>query len=145
MPHLQDYPEGIDCTWLAVDRTGAVGAFVTAGKGEIPTVLLADTAVDILQVETMLMDLPVVGDAVMHVTLPRPDDYLAIASRGVHVYDWTGHRYTRVATPATAIQYSALRDELQVMARLATFNSVDFGQCPSLSVGDLIEAVQSRF
>ncbi|MBK0054007.1 hypothetical protein [Stenotrophomonas sp. S39] len=145
MPHLQDYPEDIDCTWLGVDRTGAVAAFVTAGKGEIPAVLLADAVVDILQVETMLVDLPVVGDAVMHVTLPRPDDYLAMASRGIHVYDWTGHDYRRVATPATAIQYSALRGELQVMARLATFDSVDFGQCPSLSVGDLIEAVQSRF
>ncbi|HBS57094.1 MAG TPA: hypothetical protein DEA38_15375 [Stenotrophomonas sp.] len=145
MPHLQDYPEDIDCTWLGVDRTGAVAAFVTAGKGEIPTVLLADAVVDILQVETMLVDLPVVGDAVMHVTLPRPDDYLAMASRGIHVYDWNGHGYARVATPSTAIQYSALPEELQVMARLATFDSVDFGQCPSLSVGDLIEAVQSRF
>ncbi|MHC1673178.1 hypothetical protein ACODUM_09985 [Stenotrophomonas maltophilia] len=144
MPHLQDYPEDIDCTWLGVDRTGAVAAFVTAGKGKIPTVLLADAVVDILQIETMLMDLPVVGDAVMHVTLPRPDDYLAMASRGIHVYDWNGHGYTRFATPATAIPYSALREELQVMACLAAFISVDFGQCPSLSVGELIEAAQSR-
>jgi hypothetical protein len=144
MPNQQNYPEGTDCVWLGVDQAGAVAAFVTAGEGEIPTALLTGAVVDILQIEAMLLDLPVVGKAVMHMDLPRADDYLAMASRGLYVYDWSRNQYTRFATPTVAIQHSVLTETLQVAADLAVFTSVDFPKRTSLSINPMIEAVQLR-
>ncbi|AWH30717.1 MULTISPECIES: hypothetical protein [unclassified Stenotrophomonas maltophilia group] len=139
MRQHQDYPDGFECVWLGVDQTGAVAAFVTAGEGDIPTALLHQAAVDIFDMEMMLMELPVVGRAVMHMKVPRDDDGVAMASRGIHVYDWNRGGYVRFATPTLAIQRTALSGDLQVLAGLATFNTIDFRQHASIPVWALTE------
>lgn len=143
MTSQQAYPDGIDCTWLGVDEFGAVAAFVTAGEGEIPSALLTDAVVDVREIEAMLFALPVVGDVTLHVSVPRPDDFLDMACRGLYVYDWSNGQYALVAEPRNAIHYSGLNRELKLMAGLAVFKSVDFSRQTTLSVGSMTEVGQS--
>ena len=47
----QPYPEGIDCVWLASDREGRVGAFITAGVGPIPAEALSSVYMPVEDIE----------------------------------------------------------------------------------------------
>lgn len=136
------YPDGIDCTWLGVDQFGAVAAFVTAGQGEIPSAILAGAIVDLREIEFLMMALPVITDVNLRVTVPRPDDFIDIACRGLYVYDWSGSHYALVAEPKSAIQCSVLNDVLKSIAELAVFDSIDFSRQEVISVGSLMEVVQ---
>lgn len=136
------YPDGVDCTWLGVDQFGAVAAFVTAGEGEIPCALLAGSVVDLCDIEALLMALPVVGGATLHVSVPRPDDFLDMAYRGLYVYDWSNEGYVLVAAPSRAIQRSGLNEDLKLIADLAVFKSIDFSQHAIVSVGSMTEVIQ---
>lgn len=138
----QPYPDGIDCTWLGVDRRGKIAAFVTAGEGEIPTALLMQPDVDLRDIETLLMHLPVTGKVKLRVSVARPDDFLDMACRGLYVYDWSGDKYTLVAEPELAIEFSGLDSELKVVAAHAVFDSVDFFSQETISVGRMMEVDQ---
>lgn len=143
MNKQQSYPDGVDCAWLGVDRFGAVAAFVTAGQGEVPSAILAGDVVDLREIESLLMALPVIADVNLRVMVPRPDDFLDMACRGLYVYDWNGARYTLVAEPKSAMQCSALSDELKSIAEFAVFDSIEFSRQTDISVGSLMEVVQS--
>ena len=143
MNKQQSYPYGIDCTWLGMDKCGAVAAFVTAGQGDVPSAILAGGGIDLREVEYLLMALPVIADVNLLVMVPRPDDFLDMACRGLYVYDWNGTRYTLVAEPKSAVQCSALNDELKSIAEFAVFDSIEFSRQTEISVGSLMEVVQS--
>ena len=70
-------------------------------------------------------------------------DFLDMACRGLYVYDWSGTRYTLVAEPKSAVQCSALNDELKSIAEFAVFDSIEFSRQTDISVGSLMEVVQS--
>ncbi|SNY63296.1 hypothetical protein [Stenotrophomonas sp. CC120223-11] len=142
MNKQQSYPNGIDCTWLGVDKFGAVAAFVTAGQGEIPSAILEGDSVDLREIEFLLMALPMIADINLRVRVPRPDDFMDMACRGLYVYDWNGARYTLVAEPRSAMQCSALSDELKSIAEFAVFDSIEFSKQESISVGSIMEVVQ---
>jgi hypothetical protein len=139
---MHEYPEQIDCVWLATDRAGQVGAFITAGVGPIPNVLLDNYEFDIEVVEQSIIDLPRVGDVRLLVSVPRPDDFIAIAERGIFVYDWTDlHRtsdfrgaYEQVAVPQRPIQSTALTDKLVKMFGNVRFSNVEFSSSGLLDV-----------
>ena len=57
------YPEGIDCIWLASDRAGHVGAFITAGRGPIPAEALRSDTVAVDDMEDHLVELPRVSQS----------------------------------------------------------------------------------
>ncbi|WP_313420208.1 hypothetical protein [Stenotrophomonas sp.] len=139
---IQAYPDGIDCTWLGMDQRGTVAAFVTSGEGEIPTALLMQANIDLRNIETLLMDLPVTGDVKLRASVARPDDFLDMACRGLYVYDWNGSKYVLVAEPEIAIQISDLDDELKDIAKHAVFDSIEFPKWDAISVGSMMEAVQ---
>jgi len=142
MIRQQAYPDGIDCTWLGVDRRGKIAAFVAAGEGEIPTALLMQHDVDLGDIENLLMNLPVKGNVKLRVSVARPDDFLDMACRGLYVYDWSGNRYTLVAEPEIAIELSGLDAELKVVAEHAVFDSVEFFRQETISVGSMMEVDQ---
>lgn len=115
------YPDGIDCVWLAVDRDGHLGAFVTGGEGPIPLQALNSAHSPVEEIEERIYDLPRVSDARLLVEMKRPDDFVAIAERGFFVYDWTDvqrtmresvHAYELVAVPVNPITIDAVPDEI---------------------------------
>lgn len=94
------------------------------------------------EVEVLLMALPVIADVNLRVIVPRPDDFLDMACRGLYVYDWNGARYTLVAEPKSAMHCSALSDQLKSIAEFAVFDSIEFPRQATISVGSVMDVVQ---
>lgn len=127
------YPEGVDCCWLASDRIGQLGVFVTGGSGPVPAlVLLPPYPLDDLE-ETILA-LPKASDIDLRVKVPRPDRFVALAERGFFVYDWSDvHRteqyideYELMALPYRPLSLDLLPDDLADMARDVRFGAISF-------------------
>ena|ERR1043166_7291195 len=90
------YPNGLDCVWLASDRTGHVEAFVTAGAGPIPVAALSGASLPIGDVEQAVCELPRISNVRLLVQMRRPDDFIEMAQRGAFTYDWHDiHRTVR--------------------------------------------------
>ncbi len=98
--------------------------------------------VDLRNIETLLMDLPVTGDVNLRASVARPDDFLDMACRGLYVYDWNGSKYVLVAEPEIAIQISDLDNKLKTIAKHAAFDLIEFSKLETISVGSMMEAVQ---
>lgn len=127
------YPEGLDCCWLASDRIGQLGVFVTGGSGPIPAqVLLPAYPLDDL--EKTILELPKASDIDLRVRAPRSDRFVALAERGMFVYDWSDvHRteqcideYELVALPYRPITLDLLPESLADTARAVRFSTVSF-------------------
>ncbi|MDZ5647121.1 hypothetical protein [Nitrospirillum sp. BR 11828] len=130
------YPEGIDCLWVATDREGKVGAFITAGEGPIPALAFGFEAFTAFSLEEMLLALEVSTLATVLVDVPRPDSFLALAGRGVFVYDWgefhsnpvgDRHSYRLVAVPREPIVVAALPPEVAGIASTICLSDGPFG------------------
>ncbi len=129
------YPEGIDCVWLASDREGNVGAFATGGSGPIPVGALTETQPAIVDIEERVHLLPRTSQAKLLVTVKRPDDFIAMAERGLYVYDWSDvHRtareaigaYELMAAPLRPITAREMADEFAATLAGANLNTVSF-------------------
>lgn len=116
-----DYPDQIDCVWLAVDPAGRLGAMITAGLGPIPGNLLTG-GIEVTDTEHLLLGLPVVADA-----QPIEDarSFLELSRRGLFVYDWSdvhrsdaaaSHAYELVCSPSVHLPMDDLAPELQKLA-----------------------------
>lgn len=139
----QPYPEGIDCVWLASDRDGHLGAFITAGVGPIPAEALDSVYMPIEDIEGRLCQLPPVSQAQLLVSVKRPDDFIDLAERGVFVYDWTDiNRTTRdalrvyepVAVPTKPITASSLPSDLAGLAKVLMLANVVFAAGESVDI-----------
>lgn len=137
------YPDGVDCVWVACDRDGFLGAFVTGGSGPIPLHVLASDALAVEEIETRLGLLPPVSAARLLVQLKRPDDFVGMAERGLFVYDWTDvqrtrsesiHAYELVAVPHQPIKLDMIPEHVVPRCVYATLN-VAFSDCVRLEVG----------
>jgi hypothetical protein len=137
------YPEGIDCVWLASDREGHLGAFITAGVGPIPAEALKSDYVPVEDIEGLVCDMPHVSGARLLVSVKRPDDFVDLAERGVFVYDWTDiHRtardavraYEPVAVPVKPIKVDVLPADLAAVAQALKFVDVAFADEKRLDV-----------
>jgi len=82
----QDYPEGMDCVWMASDQEGCLGVFITAGRGPIPKAALNEEHFD--AVDTLLRDLRPRTAAEVFVTDGNTADFEDVASLGLFVFDW---------------------------------------------------------
>ena len=92
----QVYPTGLNSVWIAKDRNGHLGAFVTGGIGPIPDRALNRDFLAVEDIEEAVCKLPLVSDSRLLVTMKRPDAFVAIAKRGFFVYDWRDvHRTER--------------------------------------------------
>lgn len=85
---LGEYPEGFDVEWVAVDRHGRIGVFTTAGEGPLPRVYVV-VANFLDRVTAAIEALPIVSDYELLCDVPRPDDFIAAAQRGLFSFDWT--------------------------------------------------------
>jgi hypothetical protein len=127
------YPEGLDCCWLASDRIGQLGVFVTGGSGPIPAQALLPTY-PLDGLEQKILELPKASDIDLRVQVPRPDGFVALAERGFFVYDWSDvHRteqyieeYELMALPYRPLTLDLLPDSLLDTARAVRFSAISF-------------------
>jgi hypothetical protein len=131
----RSYPEETDCVWLASDRDGHVGTFVTAGSGPIPVDVLDAAAFAIEDIEGRVCSLPRTSEVQLLCSVKRPDDFIAMAERGFYVYDWTDvYRaareeiggYELVAVPLRPILARELAPEIAEVAAVANLSGVSF-------------------
>ncbi|MEC4593505.1 MULTISPECIES: hypothetical protein [Nitrospirillum] len=146
------YPEGIDCLWIAMDQGGRVGAFITAGEGPVPGQAFGFEAFTAFSLEEMLLALGVSTPATLLVDVPRPDSFLALASRGVFVYDWGEfhhnsvgdyHSYRLVAVPEKPIAIAALLPDIAEIASAIHFPDVSFGRALVIDPRDTMACEES--
>lgn len=137
------YPEGIDCVWLASDREGHVGAFITAGAGPIPTEALSSVSMPVEEIEGRLCRLPSVSPVRLFVSVKCPDGFTDLAKRGVFVYDWTDvgrtareaqRIYERVAVPIEPIATSSLPSDLAALTKALRFADLVFAAIEAMDV-----------
>lgn len=127
------YPEGIDCCWLASDRDGHLGVFVTRGRGPIAVQALLE-AYPLDGIEEQLLALAKASDIEVRVRMPRSDRLAALAERGFFVYDWSdAHRteqyideYELIALPYRPLALDLLPETLSDTARWVRFNAIAF-------------------
>jgi len=129
-PTPQDL-QGIDTAWIAADVAGHVALFTTAGQGPVPELALAG----VLCAEELVLDLAEITDAVLVVSLPRPDSFVAFAKRGLFAYDWSDvHRtvsrclngYEPIARPCQPMKLEDLPLPLQKLAEDARLTDTVF-------------------
>ncbi len=127
------YPDGLDFCWLASDRIGQLGVFLTGGSGPIPAqLLLPPYFLDDL--EEAILSLPKASDIDLRVKVPRPDRFVALAERGFFVYDWSDvHRtelyideYELMALPYRPLTLDLLPESLFDTARAVRLGAVSF-------------------
>jgi hypothetical protein len=112
-----DTLEDFDLVWIASDQNGHVAAFITAGSGSV----MAPALEGIFDVEALVLCEPVTCEATVYLQVPNPSSYIAMASRGLFVYDWAhpGNRdsfYELAARPLRPVQRNALSLPLQKRA-----------------------------
>ena len=144
------YPMGLDCVWIAMDRNGNVGAFVTAGIGPIPRLVLLDSVFSCDRVEQALFELPRTSVARLAIDVKRPDDFIGMAERGLFVYDWRdAHRiavqetraYERIAFPEQPLIVDRLEGALGTLAKKVPLDSVMFTTQASIDARSLGECL----
>jgi hypothetical protein len=125
----------MDSVWLACDCEGHLATFVTAGLGPIPIEALKFESILIEDIEQLLLDLPTVSDARLLVSIERSDSFVALANRGLFVYDWTDiHKsdrkstgsYELVAVPMKPISVDRLPGDLAILAMAIRFGKLKF-------------------
>jgi hypothetical protein len=124
--------EGMDVAWIAVDALGQVALFTTGGQGPIPTTALASIEL----AEDEACSLPETGGYELLVDVPRPDDFIAFAKRGLFAYDWSdvhriasraSGRYELQARPLVPLMLSDLPARMQLVAAATRLSGVSFG------------------
>lgn len=143
----ESYPHGLDYSWLAADAAGHVAIFTNAGRGPIPIAVLADRRASD-HAEPLVIALPERNDAHMLVTLPRPDDFVAFARRGLFAYDWQdchrgagrSRRHELLARPAAPITVGELEGEVASLIDKVRFGSLRFDDSLAIAVEDHVES-----
>jgi hypothetical protein len=129
--------------WVASDREGHVGGFVTAGVGPVPDEALREEFVPVEDVEGILRRLPKISTTRLLSAVKRPDDFVDLAERGVFVFDWADiHRssveavkaYEAVAVPHHPIGVAELPGELVIVATALKFTELAFADWRQLQV-----------
>jgi hypothetical protein len=142
------FPTGWDFAWLACDAAGHVAVFTNAGVGPIPSASLALGELA-ESAEEHVDQLPVVGACVLLVKMPRPDDYLAFAKRGLFAYDWSdvhrrsgfSHQYELIARPEVSAELGRVSEAVRRLASAVRFLGTNFADSPRLSPAGLVPCV----
>jgi len=138
----EEYPSRLDVAWVAVDRLGRIGVFTTGGQGPIPKVYLRDDGM-LDRLFGAIDALPVVSAHRLFSDVPRPDDFIGFARRGLFSFDWSDvHRthglvnaYEIQARPVSPVIVSTAGFTASVVADLGavTSNLLDF-DAPTVNV-----------
>ena len=147
---MRKYPDG-ESAWLATDQDGHIAIFLTAGDGPVPVVALDREEPLIENIEALVMAMPRSSNARMtQVINHRTQTFLALAWRGVFVFDWTDftryprdqvHVYERVTRPLTPVGLAGLPLPLALAARELTFVDVRFSRARSVDIRASMETV----
>lgn len=149
---MQEYPEQTDCAWLAVDSIGHVGVFITAGVGPIPETVLK-SELPIVEIESALLELAPLGPASLAVRIPSPESFIALAKRGLFVYDWqNAHRigaerkpgYDLVASPARPIDIMEMPSKLTGIAAKVALATHSFSQEERIDIASALPCMCSN-
>lgn len=131
----RSYPHGIDTSWLASDKNGHLGLFITAGAGPIPMAALGSPFASLDDLEEQVWTLPIVAAAKLLVSVNRPEDFIGLAQRGIFTYDWSDvhrstrsavHAYEMVAAPDKPIELTSLPVNMAHFAGSVRFSDVVF-------------------
>jgi len=123
---------GIDAAWLAIDALGQVAIFTTGGEGPVPETAIASVEI----AEQSVWCLAEISGYNLHAFVPRPDDFIAFAKRGLFAYDWSDvHRvaaaridgYELQAQPLSPLLISMLPASVQALAGATQLSRVSFG------------------
>lgn len=141
-----EYLRDWDLLWMASDAKGQVGVFITAGEGPIPKTMVSGID-DLAEVEEEILRLPPRCEHRLLASMPRPDDFIALAERGLFVYDWQDvhrtaaaatHCFEHIALPTKPLSIGALEGRLGKWAAMLVFEQVDFSNAASLDVISLV-------
>ncbi len=130
---LQPYPYGIDYEWFASDSDGHIARFTTAGVGPLPEVVLAGLSLHVAMSDA-LRNLPERCLASLLVSLPKPDDFIFCATRGLFAYDYVDiHRtinlsgcYEVLSLPGIPLRISDLPGQFHSLLQEVVIPSVRF-------------------
>ena len=117
-------PQSFDWVWLACDRDDRVAAFVTAGAGPIPTVVL-ESDLPVEDAETLIRSLAATTGARNLFSKGDATSFMDLAQRGVFVYDWQDP-YEHVAVPDTPVRVDSFPEELAKLSRIVRLDNVSF-------------------
>jgi hypothetical protein len=125
---MRPYPDGIEWAWLACDREGQLGLFISAGRGPIPT-----QALDLsypADIEDQVNALPKMSDAQLQTTPSSPARFTEIAERGVFAFEWrdttAATAYELIGQPYRPCTLDMLPETLAEIARLVRFPQIAF-------------------
>ncbi|HEX7801788.1 MAG TPA: hypothetical protein VF471_03395 [Pseudoxanthomonas sp.] len=139
------HPDELDCTWLSVDGAGHLGAFLTAGSGPVPLRWLNCTNPLVEDIESIVLEQPTTGGYSLLVDVPRPDSFIALASRGYFVYDWTDHqkissestgRFQLVALPNQPVTIDKVANEISAIALVCPMQRSIFSRMHEIDLQD---------
>ncbi len=99
----EQYPSHLDVAWVGVDRLGRLGVFTTGGQGPIPKVYLRDEGM-LDRLFDAIDALPIVSEHRLFSDVPRPDDFIGFARRGLFSFDWADVHRTHGLVHAYEIQ-----------------------------------------
>lgn len=148
----QPYPYGIDCVWLASDRNGHLGVFITAGDGPIPAQALDSAYMPVEDIEEQLCQLPIVSKAQLLVSVKQPDSLVDLAERGLFVYCWTESLptmrkerrvYEPMAILSKPITASSLPSDLAALARAVRLTDVVFAAAEAIDICAHVSCVEA--
>jgi len=140
----QEYPHALDFAWIASDGQEHVAVFITAGEGPILAQALRGDFFPVKEVEPRVLRLSIRPDqAVTYLSdAPNPSSYIALAQRGVFVYDWTDftsvreslNAYELVARPVMPITCADLPTDLREVAQAVRFPDLCFADTRLVAV-----------
>ena len=119
-------------------RSRGLATFITAGSGPIPRQLIFNeiVAIEIIETEDSILQLPDIADATLLKRPPNPEGYTSLARNGLFVCDWTdvhkiaGQRcraYELMAKPTGRRIRSNLDGPLAKLADSVVISVPDFG------------------
>jgi hypothetical protein len=142
-----DYPNGVECHWIASDARGQVAVFVTAGTGPIPLAAFGPELPTLDDIGDGVEALDFTSDFRPAAGLCAAD--IDLARRGLYAYDWSDiHRsgallnaYELMAAPTQPVALDSLAADLRRFARAVHFAELSFSDAATLDPSAWFECV----
>lgn len=74
----------------------------------------------------------------MIVDIPRPDDFIALANRGLYVYDWRNTAYALAASPDNEATVTNMSNDMQTLVEPVKLNNATFSTSPTIALDEHI-------
>lgn len=142
------FRDGMDCVWIAADKAGYLGAFVTAGEAPIYARGVNDELLMLDEIESSILGLPASSDFRIISPMNNPVDFANMAKRGFFVYDWPdasrkkmecSGAYELISIPLSPRLVDELPAALQGLARNSILENILFKD--RLAINPFIEFI----